>query len=92
MSAIRIDISELKNEGNELIKELEDFLKEKTGGEIAVSANEVTVSHEEEPLSRKHIRVLLRRFLHKTDLRDYYKIIGGKEDALIVKEIKVSEE
>ena len=92
MSAIRIDISELKNEGSDLIKELEEFLREKTGGEITVSTNEVTVGHEDEFISRRHMRVLLRRFLHTTDLKDYFRIIGGKEDALIVKEKKVSEE
>jgi hypothetical protein len=36
--------------------------------------------------------VLLRKFLHKQELKEYFRIIGGKENTLTVKEIKIAEE
>jgi hypothetical protein len=34
----------------------------------------------------------LRKFLHQQGLKDYFRVIGGKENTLIVKEIKMTEE
>ncbi|MBS7633827.1 60S ribosomal protein L22, partial [Candidatus Bathyarchaeota archaeon] len=53
--------------------------------------DEVTVKGEEK-VSRVQVRTLLRKFLYKQGLRDYFRVIGGKENALVVKEIKVEEE
>jgi hypothetical protein len=36
--------------------------------------------------------VLLRKFIHSKDLREQFRITGGKDNALIVKEKKVYEE
>jgi hypothetical protein len=36
--------------------------------------------------------VLLRKFLHRKGLTDYFRVIGGKENALFVKEKKIAEE
>jgi hypothetical protein len=38
------------------------------------------------------LRTLLRKFLHKQELRDYFRVIGDKENALKVKEKKIAEE
>jgi len=92
MSEIRIDISELKSEGNDLIKELAEFIKQKTESEVEITTDEIIVKNEEKNIKRKYLRVLLKKFLHKNELKDYFRVIGGKEETLIVKERKISEE
>jgi len=91
MAEIRVDISELKAEGDDIIKELVDFLREKTGVEIETTANEIVLKGEESSLSKKHLRALLRKYLHRAELKDYFRVIGGKENALIIKERKIYE-
>ena len=92
MVEIKIDISELKAEGDEVIKELADFLQEKTGANIETATNEITIKAEEKEIPKQYVRVLLRKFLHKVELKDYFRVIGGKENTLIVKERKISAE
>lgn len=92
MTEVKVDISELKGEGSDVIKELADFLKEKTNAEIETTANEIVVKSEEKAASKSHVRVLLRKYLHKTELKEYFRVIGGKESTLVVKEMKTSEE
>ncbi|MEM2419810.1 MAG: 60S ribosomal protein L22 [Candidatus Bathyarchaeia archaeon] len=91
MVEVRVDISELKAEGDDLIKELADFLREKTNMEIETTADEIIVKTEGKALSKKHLRVLLRKYLHKVELKEYFRVIGGKENTLIIKEKKISE-
>ncbi|RJS69316.1 hypothetical protein CW693_02645 [Candidatus Bathyarchaeota archaeon] len=92
MSEIRIDITELKSEGSDLIKELAEFIKQKTGSEVETAMDEIIVKNEEENVKRRYLRVLLKKFLHKNELKDYFRVIGGKEETLVVKERKISEE
>ena len=89
----KIDISDLKNEGSDVVKELTAFLEEKTSAKIEAGTAEITVKGEgEEAISRTYLRVLLRKFLHRQELRDYYRVIGGKDNTLVVKEKKTAEE
>jgi hypothetical protein len=92
MVEMRIDISELKAEGDDLIKELVDFLHEKTGLEVERVADEIVMKADEKGVPKQYLRVLLRKFLHRVELKDYFRVIGGKENTLIVKERKISEE
>ena len=92
MSETRINISELKSEGSDLVKELVALLKEKTNSKIETETNEIVVKSGEENVSRLYLRVLLRKFLHKKELRDTFRVIGGKENTLIVKQKKTAEE
>jgi len=89
---MRVDISELKSEGSDLIKELAEFLKEKTKVEVETATNEIIVKGEEKVIPKKYLRVLLRKFLHKTELKDYFRVISSKENTLTIKERKISEE
>jgi len=91
MVETRINISELKSEGSNLIKEMADFLKEKTKAEVETTVDAIIVKGEGGYVSRKYLRVLLKKFLHKKELKDYFKVIG-KENALMVKEKKIAEE
>jgi hypothetical protein len=91
MPKIPIEISELrKGTDGDTIKELADFLRDKLGGvEVDMSGSEITLNHEEEkPLSRSHLRTLLRKFLHKRELEDF-RVIAGREGSFIVKEKKL---
>jgi hypothetical protein len=90
MAELRIDISELKGEGSELIEELTDFLKEKTKSEVETAVDEIIVKGEN--VSKLYLRVLLRKFLHKEELKESFRVIGGKENTLKFKERKISEE
>ncbi len=92
MTETRIDISKLKSEGSDLIKELAEFLKEKTRAEVEIATNEIIVKSEEKAVSKSYLRVLLRKFLHKNELKDYFRVIGGKENTFIVKAKKIAEE
>jgi len=92
MVETKIEISELKNEGSDMIKELTAYLKEKTDAKVEAETNSVVVKDEEGKISRTYLRVLLRKFLHRKELKDYFRIIGGKENTLVFKSKKVEEE
>jgi len=91
MSETRININELKGEDGDLIKELTTFLKEKTNVEVEAETDDLVVKGEEAKVSRTYLRVLLRKFLHKKELKDSFRVIGGNENTLIVKGKKVFE-
>ena len=92
MVEIKIDASEIKHEGKDIIKQLADFLKEKTNLEVTTEAETVTVKGEGEAVSKKYLRVLLKKFLHKQELKEYYRVIADDEDTLKVKERRLYEE
>ena len=89
----RIDISDLKGEGSDVVKELTTFLEEKTHTKPESGTNDITIKSEgEKDISRTQLRLLLRKFLHKNKLKEYYRVIGGKDNTLIVKGKKIEEE
>jgi hypothetical protein len=96
MAKIIVDIHELRSKsGNEAIEDLAVFLKEKLGAEIDVSSDEISMETEKEGgkgLARSYLRVLLKKFLHKTELEEDFHVIAGKEDSFVIKETKVPEE
>lgn len=92
MAETKINISELKGEGSDVIKNLVAFLKEKTKAEIDTATDTITVKGEGKNISKKHMRVLMRKFLHQFELKDYFRVIGDEENTLMVKEKKIAEE
>jgi len=75
------------------VKELTTFLEEKTKAKAEIGIDDITIKGEgEEVVSRTYLRVLLRKFLHRKELKDYYRVIGGKDNILVVKEKKAEEE
>jgi hypothetical protein len=92
MAEAKIDISELKDEGSDVIKDLTAYLKEKTNAKVETGINEIIVKGEEPNVSRTYLRVLLKKFIHKKELKEHFRVIGGKENTLIVKGKKVPEE
>jgi hypothetical protein len=92
MVETKINISELKGEGSDVIKELGDFLKEKTKAEVETTTDSIIVKGEGKHASRAYLRVLLKKYLHQTESKEFFRVIGGPENTLIVKEKKISEE
>jgi NMD protein affecting ribosome stability and mRNA decay len=92
MVEMKVDVSELKSDEAKLIEKLADFLKEKTGGEVTVEAKVLTVKGEGKALSKKYIRVTLKKFLHKHELSESFRVIGNEENGLKIKERKLQEE
>jgi len=92
MVEMKVDASDLKNERKEIVRELAEFLKEKTNAEVTVESEKVTVKGESAAVSKKYLRVLVRKFLHQQELKEYYRVIADEEDTLKVKERKLYEE
>jgi hypothetical protein len=92
LTEIKVNVSELKSEGKDIIEELAGFLKEKTKAEIEAATDFLTVKGEVETLSKAYLRTILKKFLHKKELKDYFRVISGEEDTLIIKEKKLFEE
>ncbi len=88
MSSVIINISELRGVEGESVKELAEFLEEKIKAKIGVGSNEITVEPEdtgEAVPSKAYLRVLLRKFLHREELKEEFRVISGGENVLIVK-------
>ena len=92
MAETKIDISELKDEGGDLLKELATYLKEKTNAKIETGTTELILKSEDPNVPRTYLRVLLKKFIHKKELKERYRIISGKENTLVIKGKKVPEE
>ncbi len=92
MVEMKVDASELKGEGKNIIAELADFLKDKTCAEVTTESTMVTVKGEGAAVSKKYLRVLVRKFLHMKELKEYFRVISGDEDTLKVKERRLYEE
>jgi len=91
MSKTPIEISELrKTADGDTVKELADFLEERLKGvEVDMTGSEIILNYEKEkPFSRSHLRTLLRKFLHKMELKDF-RVIAGRENAFVIKEKKL---
>jgi len=83
---LRVDVSDLKSESGNLIKELASFLEEKANVKVETIANEIIVKGEREVISRKCLRALLKDFLQKVGVKG--KVKKGKGKNLIVTKSK----
>ncbi len=92
MVEMKVDTSDLKGDEAKLIDKLADFLKEKTGGEVATEAKILTVKGEGEGLSKKYVRITLKKFLHKHQLTELFRITSQEENNLKIKKRKLEEE
>lgn len=84
MVEMKVNASELKGD---LINKLSDFLKEKTSGDVSTDGKTVIIKGEGPAISKKYIRITVKKFLHKQELSDSFKVIG-EEEALKIKERK----
>ena len=89
---IEVDTSQLKGEGKELVEQLARFLRNKTAAEVKNESNKLVIKSENRMISRKNLRVLLKKFLHQKELRDYFRVISGEGLALKIQERTLYEE
>jgi glycogen debranching enzyme len=89
---IIVDASELKDEGKEVIQALADFMKEKTNAEVTNESNKVTIKGETPTVTKKYLRVLVKKYLHQKELKEYYRVISEDEETLKIKERKLEED
>ena len=92
MVELKVEASELKGDESKLFEKLTDYLKEKTGGEVTSEGHVVTIKGEGAAITKKYIRVTLKKFLHKHELSDSFRVISADESTLKVKERKLAEE
>jgi len=82
---LRVDVSDLKSESSNLIKELAIFLEEKANVKVETTANEIIVKGEEEAISRKSLRALLKDFLQKVGVKGKVKKSKKGKNLVIAK-------
>jgi len=96
VSTMRIDISELHSRYGSEVKKLAKFLEEKLEVKTESSDTEIILKAKEKgkelTASKEHLRVLLKKFLHKEDLKEEFRVITGKESILTIKERKAPAE
>ncbi|MQY61758.1 hypothetical protein GH146_00540 [archaeon] len=93
MSTVVVDVSELRSFDGESVKDLASFLEKRLDGTVVLAKKEVTLEFEEgKEASRSSLRLLLRKFLHRADLKEDFRVISGGENSFIIKEKKVYSE
>jgi len=90
MPTFTIKISELRGKNDESVNDLAKILESKVGGKINVAGGEITLNYEDKGKmpSKAYVRVLLRKFLHKAELKEDFRVISEKENVFILKERK----
>lgn len=91
MVELKINASELKVDEPKIVDKLTDFLKDKTGGDVTSDGKEVIVKGEGAAITKKYIRITIKKFLHKHELTENFRVIGD-EETLKIKERKLPEE
>lgn len=90
MSTIIVKISELRSKDEENVDDLAEFLEGRVDATVDITGDEIKLKYEEvkKGFSKPHLRLLLRKFLHKAYLREEFRVISGKENTFIIKERK----
>ena len=93
LSNPKIDIGELRDKYGDEIKKLSEFLEGKMKTKIDMADREITIKPTAKGTvaSKDYLRVLLRKFLHKEELKEEFRVIAGKENTLVIKERKLVE-
>jgi len=90
MPTFTIKISELRGKDDESVNDLAKILESKVDGKINVTGSEITLNYENKGKmpTKAYLRVLLRKFLHKAELKEDFRVISEKENVFILKERK----
>ena len=90
MSSVVVDVSDLRGYEGDYAQDLVTFLEERLEVTVASAKNEITLEFEEEKEapSRKDLRLLLRKFLHREYLKENFRVISGGENVFRIKERK----
>ena len=83
---------ELRDKANgETVKELISFLEDRVDVEVKAAGDTITMDKEDAP-SKAYLRVLIRKFLHQTDLKEDFRVISSRENGFTIKERKRARE
>ena len=82
MSELRIDVSALKREGEDLVKQLALLLEEKTKLKVETTTDNEIILKGEAASKKWVLRTLIKDFLQKINVKG--KVKKGKENTLIV--------
>ncbi len=89
---IKVDASEIKKEKSDVIKSLVAFLKDKTNADVTADAEIVTVKGEGDAVTKKYIKVLVKKFLHQQALKESFRVIMDEENTLKINERRLYED
>lgn len=81
-------MSKLSEEDENYPELLKDFLRDQANVAVEASKAEVTITLDEgeESLARpKRIRQLLRKFIHRRDLKGTFRVVAGGEHAFVIR-------
>ncbi len=93
MVEMKVNASELKGDESKLFEKLSDFLKDKTGGDVTNDGKTVSIKGEGAAITKKYIKVTIKKFIHKHELTEKFKVIADEEEnTLKIKERKIEEE
>ena len=82
----------MKNEGKEVTQNFINFIKNRTKLNVSLENRIIKITNENNEISKKYLKVLSKKFLHKAELKDFYRILSINEDTIKVREKKVYEE
>ena len=69
-----------------------DYIKNKTNADINAESRIITATIETKGTSKKYLRLLIKKFLHKFELKEYYRVLSDSDNSLKIKERKIYEE
>lgn len=93
MVEMKVNASEFKGEESKLFEKLTEFLKDKTGGDVTTDGKTVNIKGEGLAITKKYIKVTVKKFIHKHELTEKYRVIADEqENTLKIKERKIEEE
>ena len=88
MSKVMVDVSDFKSIRGKKLNDLKTFLEEKLEASIDEDGSRLVLSFDEEEVKRSLVRGVLRRFLHKSELKDELRVISGDDGAFVYKKVK----
>ena len=92
MVEMKIDANEIKGKSG-MVQKYSDFIKEKTSADVSNDGNTIIVKGEGPAVAKKYLRVLTKKFLHKYELIDTYRVIADEgENALQIIERKIGKD
>jgi len=87
MSDVMVNVSDLKSIKGKKLEDLKAFLEEKLEASVSEEGNKLVLGFEE-AVKRSVVRGVLRRFLHKSRLKDDLRVISGEDGTFIYKKVK----
>lgn len=95
MSDFIVNVSKLRGKDSKKVDELKKFLEDKVGVNVSIRGDDIVLKFEKAEASlmrRSFLRERLHKFLHRTNLKDDFRVISGGKNTFIIKDKKKCEE